>query len=161
MRIVYAMIMNRTCGPAHLIAMRVCKNCGQPKLKAKCAPCSAKRIARYREANKARVQAASRMYYYAMDQGAFEFMLTQQGNACAICRVLFTQTIKPYVDHDHSCCKDQRTCGKCTRGLLCNECNKLLGRIEANSVFSTHYQGYLDDYRLRKFRFAQTIPPTV
>lgn len=35
------------------------------------------------------------------------------------------------VDHDHHCCPEETSCGSCVRGLLCNSCNTLLGRIEA------------------------------
>lgn len=30
------------------------------------------------------------------------------------------------VDHDHACCPRSNSCGKCVRGILCRECNKLL-----------------------------------
>lgn len=50
----------------------------------------------------------------------FEAMLSAQGGVCAICQagegVL-------QVDHDHSCCAGQRSCGSCVRGLLCAKCN--------------------------------------
>jgi Recombination endonuclease VII len=31
------------------------------------------------------------------------------------------------VDHDHACCLGQQTCGQCIRGLICQQCNRMLG----------------------------------
>ena len=33
------------------------------------------------------------------------------------------------IDHDHSCCPTANHCAKCTRGLLCPQCNKALGML--------------------------------
>lgn len=57
-------------------------------------------------------------------------MLVEQGGKCAICG-----TTDPggrwgtnfAVDHDHSCCPGQKTCGKCIRQLICSPCNVGLG----------------------------------
>jgi hypothetical protein len=31
------------------------------------------------------------------------------------------------VDHDHTCCSEEGSCGKCVRGLIHRHCNTLLG----------------------------------
>ena len=35
-----------------------------------------------------------------------------------------------HVDHDHSCCTGEKSCGKCVRGILCLKCNTQIGHIE-------------------------------
>jgi hypothetical protein len=35
-----------------------------------------------------------------------------------------------HVDHDHNCCKDQKTCGKCIRGIICHKCNIAVDKME-------------------------------
>ena len=69
---------------------------------------------------------------YALDEITYNNMLVQQDNRCAIC------DRKPYkrrlaVDHCHSTGK--------IRGLLCNECNTLLGRLGDDAY---HVKQFID-----------------
>ena len=72
--------------------------------------------------------------------------LIQQNNKCAVCRREFVGT--PWIDHDHSCCpQSKKTCGICTRGLLCRACNIGLGNFEDNVDFLTNAIRYLTEWR--------------
>lgn len=70
---------------------------------------------------------------YKMSLGFWQQMWDDQGGKCALCFQPFDQNIKEleaHVDHDHSCCKVRPTCGKCTRGLLCTNCNHGIGKLQ-------------------------------
>lgn len=56
---------------------------------------------------------------------------------CEICKRGFDNL---HIDHDHSCCPGNYSCGKCLRGLLCPGCNSNLGWVEAGSRNPTAQQ---------------------
>jgi hypothetical protein len=67
----------------------------------------------------------------------YAWLFDQQGGKCALC--LRPESKQDYrsgrtwwlsIDHDHSCCPDKRGCKRCIRGLLCADCNMLLGLVE-------------------------------
>ena len=41
-----------------------------------------------------------------------------------------------HIDHDHSCCSGQTSCGKCVRGAMCIPHNILLGKLEKDPLFA-------------------------
>lgn len=73
---------------------------------------------------------------YGITADDYESMVENQGGVCAICNrspeeIGMTTRgghLSPlYVDHDHSCCPTDTTCGDCIRQLLCHTCNFGIG----------------------------------
>ena len=62
---------------------------------------------------------------YKIDPDRYREMLT---DGCRICGAFEDL----HVDHDHSCCPGQTTCGKCVRGILCKDHNLGIGRFHDN-----------------------------
>ena len=53
----------------------------------------------------------------------YQAMIDFNGAMCSICQVAMATVI----DHDHECCPKDKSCGKCVRGILCKQCNWMLG----------------------------------
>lgn len=84
---------------------------------------------------------------YGITEAIFLEMLNAQENKCKICNKEFLWTCRvsaPQIDHDHKCCPTScKCCGKCIRGLLCQDCNRYLGRIKDNPEVSDRMSNYL------------------
>jgi hypothetical protein len=75
-----------------------------------------------------------RLPKYHLSEAAFDALLSKQNYQCGICRKEFSETNIPCIDHDHHCCKGNKSCGNCIRGLLCRKCNAGIGLMEDNVV---------------------------
>jgi N12 class adenine-specific DNA methylase len=95
------------------------------------------------EKNKEKRRAASRKFEYNISPEQYEAKKTEQGNVCAICK---KESDLLVVDHNHSCCSQRKTCGKCNRGLLCRSCNTLIGLAEESKEILSNAIEYLRGY---------------
>lgn len=66
-------------------------------------------------------------------------LVAKQDGKCGVCEKglddVYDFTIKKHnlvVDHDHACCSGGKSCGKCIRGILCRDCNLMLGHSKDN-----------------------------
>lgn len=51
------------------------------------------------------------------------------------------------IDHDHSCCPGEITCGECIRGILCRRCNSGLGLFRDDWRIAQNAMKYLAGIR--------------
>lgn len=81
---------------------------------------------------------------YGVPMGWFAKTLSEQGGTCPIC----LSPLESYVaiDHDHNCCSGNKSCGRCVRGLLCNNCNRALGMFGDDIENLVRAIGYLRHY---------------
>jgi hypothetical protein len=80
------------------------------------------------------VEFAREMKKYGTTVEWYRDRLIEQSGVCALCKHLSHHhgTLQRLqVDHNHDCCDlHTKSCGKCLRGLLCADCNMLLGYLE-------------------------------
>jgi hypothetical protein len=79
---------------------------------------------------------------YGITLAQWENILMSQGGVCKICS---SDSPRFVVDHDHNCCKDKNTCGKCIRGIICENCNRALGLIKDSKETLKSMIEYLGD----------------
>lgn len=104
------------------------------------------------ELRRHRARVANRKYRYGITEEQYDTLLVEQGNACAVCEVEFTEAAGPNIDHDHNCCRGTRSCGKCLRGLLCSECLTLASIMETRFKHMNEMFKYLTKYLLTEVK---------
>lgn len=124
---------------------------GRLGIGSKCKKCCNADVRTWRDENPekaARLTLNGNLRKYNLSPERYAAMLQAQDSCCAICG-----TDRPggqgrfHVDHDHKCCPGIRSCGRCVRGLLCNNCNAGLGRFEDNVVALRKAIDYLEQWQ--------------
>jgi hypothetical protein len=82
---------------------------------------------------------------YGMTPEDYLRIEAEQNGVCKICEN-DNNGKRLMVDHDHSCCPGQSTCGKCVRGLLCKHCNWGLGNAKDSIELLEKMINYLKSY---------------
>lgn len=83
---------------------------------------------------------------YGLTVEQYDELYQQQNGQCAICNIELISLTKKEVqiDHDHSCCDYDGSCGQCIRGILCGECNRGLERFKDDATLLRQAANYLD-----------------
>lgn len=73
----------------------------------------------------------NRFQYHGITVWDYYEIWKSQNGRCKLCE-FEAETL--HIDHDHSCCPagnyKLQSCGNCIRGLLCRDCNVMLGAYE-------------------------------
>ena len=97
-----------------------------------CKDCTKQSTYEWRRKNPERRRQQSQKYFYGVSSDDL-------GTACQVCG----STELLAVDHDHSCCPGQKTCGDCVRGVLCKTCNVGLGMFQDDPLLLLKAAAYL------------------
>ena len=81
---------------------------------------------------------------YNMTVAEYESLVAAQGDSCAICGTTDRRGKSWHIDHDHSCCPGDSSCGRCVRGLLCSICNQALGMARDDVAILASMIDYLN-----------------
>lgn len=87
-------------------------------------------------ANREHVACKRRETMYKVTPERFAQLQAAQEGLCAVCEadLAALPSHKVHIDHDHACCPQTPTCGRCVRGVLCVGCNRQVSHVEAGNA---------------------------
>lgn len=112
----------------------------------RCERCAAARreyADRYRNAHLDQLHHEYLLRTYGMTQTEYEEILHRQNGVCALCREVRLDRRRKHLDVDHN-----HDTGE-IRGILCNPCNRLVGKVEARLQEWRPVLDYLEKARAR------------
>ena len=118
-----------------------------------CVQCADVRAREWQAKNKRRYldsqNESRRVRIYGVSKERYDEMRAAQGGGCALCGGKNRKGTRLLsVDHDHACCPGERTCGRCIRGLLCDDCNHGLGKLKDDPALLRRAADYIEKWRL-------------
>jgi hypothetical protein len=113
--------------------------------------------ARCRPCHTAQLRATTWKRKFGIDPEQYEQIKDLQGGRCAICQIANGTTKALAIDHDHKHCGKGSGCSICIRGLLCSNCNNMLGFARDNPEMFQRAVEYLLDPPARKL-FGSRLP---
>lgn len=110
---------------------------------------------------------------FGITQEEYDWLKDQQGHVCVLCRqpevkktrknrwATYYESDNFHVDHDHSCGRHpvKKACKKCIRGLLCNNCNWLIGLVEGKPLLEARFSDYLPSRPFADGGEVMLMPP--
>lgn len=74
--------------------------------------------------------------------------LLREQNGCKICGIKLDEENRGwYMDHDHTCCVKNTSCENCRRGILCRDCNLMLGFAKDDIEILAKAVEYIQTYK--------------
>lgn len=132
---------------------KTCSSCKEIKLKSdfwkrtdrpngyrsKCIVCSSKSHSEWHADNKYFVRRRNACRIYNISRETYDAMHSGGCEACGSMENLC-------VDHDHSCCDGEFSCGRCVRGMLCKGCNVAEGWLDSNPDRARKLAVYMEKF---------------
>lgn len=131
-----------------------------------CRPCTTKKVIAYRHREPDKTLDSKLWTFYRIRLADWQRMLSEQGGRCKACGRVpegknGVRASGFVIDHDHRCCKGSRDrwgatghgekiCGKCIRGLVCQQCNVALAMVDDSTDHLAALAEYLRASRVQE-----------
>lgn len=127
-----------------------CSRCGKLFIKKHrstwCSPCHVAYAKEWAVRNRTKRRDSHRRQRYGIEPLQYRAKVDKQFNLCMICGKPPRKDKELAIDHDHSCCPGEKSCGKCIRDLLCDSCNLGLGAFKDDLRLLENAVKYLKKY---------------
>lgn len=98
-------------------------------------------MAKFTDEERKQFAFSRRLTRFRMSEDEFWGQLAEQQWMC-VCGVAIDESTL-FIDHDHACCPNEGSCGRCVRGFLCVNCNTALGHLKDSPDRAMSLAAYL------------------